>query len=138
MISFINLELLKDELLPYSISWLIEDRVIQLTATGVVTEYELRSLLEDCSRLSQQGTKPVYSIVDSLDMRRASFGVDTLRRVAGMRSQHELVVVVASNMLLISLAQAAARIFGQRVVVTATVDEAKLTITQHDPSIQFS
>jgi predicted tellurium resistance membrane protein TerC len=123
--------------LPYSIGWLIEKRVMQLTARGVVTEYELRSLLEDCSRLSLQGTKPIYSIVDALDMTRTSFGVDTLKAVAGIRTDYELVVVVTTNMVAITLARAAATIFAQQLVVTAAVDDAKLTISQHDPSIRF-
>lgn len=110
---------------------------MQLSARGVVTEYELRSFLEDCSRLSLQGTKPIYSIIDALDMTRTSFGVDTLKMVAGIRTDHELVVVVTTSMVTITLARAAAAIFGQHVVITSTIDEAKLTISQHDPSIQF-
>jgi hypothetical protein len=123
--------------LPYSVGWLIENRVIEAAVRGVMTEYELRTLMEDISRLAFQGTQPTYLIVDSLDLRRTSFGVDTLKQVSGIRCGHELIVVVTTNLLQMTLARSAALIFGMRIVVTSTVGEAKLTISQHDPSIQF-
>lgn len=102
-----------------------------------MTEYELRSLMEDISRLAFQGIQPTYLIVDSLDLRRTSFGVDTLKQVPGLRCGFELIVIVTSNLLQMTLARSAALIFGMRIVVTSTVGDAKLTISQHDPSIQF-
>lgn len=123
--------------MPYSVGWLIENRVIEVAVRGVMTEYELRTVMEDISRLAFQGTQPMYLIVDSLDLRRTSFGVDTLKQVSGIRCGFDLTVVVTANMIQIALARSAALIFGMRIVVTSTVGEAKLTISQHDPSIQF-
>ncbi|MCI0711160.1 MAG: hypothetical protein L0154_13465, partial [Chloroflexi bacterium] len=75
--------------MPYSVGWLIENRVIEAAVRGVMTEYELRTLMEDISRLAFQGTQPTYLIVDSLDLRRTSFGVDTLKQVSGIRCGFE-------------------------------------------------
>jgi hypothetical protein len=123
--------------LPYTIGWLIDRRVMGLEARGVMTEYELRTLMEDCSRLSLKGTKPTYMIVDALELRRTNFGAEALRQVTGIRCGHDLVVVATTNLVLSTLARTAAIIFEKRVVVTATIGDAKVTISQHDPSVQF-
>ena len=124
--------------MPYSVGWLIENRVIEAELRGVMTEYELRTLMEDISRLAFQGTQPIYLIVDSIELRRTSFGIDTLKQVSGIRCGFELIVVVTTNLLQMPLVRSAAFIFGMHIVITSTVGDAKLTVSQHDPSIQFT
>ena len=64
--------------MPYQVRWIVPDRVLLTTFSGVLTQAELKAFIAEVVQLITNGQPPVFHISDSLAMERVDVSLGVL------------------------------------------------------------
>lgn len=120
----------------YEISWLIDERLILITFTGVLTREDLYAVSEAAFTMAESGTAPVHSITDGTHLTSVEIGIDDLRKIMENRSYKSgWSVTVTPGRMERFLASIANQLFRMKSRHFATFEEAIAFLKDIDPTL---
>lgn len=127
-------------MMSYTVSWLIENRVIQVKNEGILTLEDLRAEDREVQAFLESGTAPIHIISDNTQLDRIPQGISAMKEtLEGLRHPNIawVVNIQSSNHIIRYLATVIARIMGVHFTQVSTMDEAIAFICKHDATVDW-
>ncbi|MBC8170452.1 MAG: hypothetical protein H7X77_02230 [Anaerolineae bacterium] len=124
--------------MPYHIDWLVKDRVLLTTFSGVLTLDELIEFIDTIMLEIQQGQPMVHHVSNSLGMERVEFSLKTLQTLTRAKKIVDALgwqIDINRNPLLKMISGIASQFANARTRTFATADEAISFLKERDQTL---
>ncbi len=126
--------------MPYQLSWVVPNRVILTTFTGVVSKTELQQYIAEITREVHKGEQPLYQITNSLALEKVQMSLkafgDLIRSVSAFTGLTANIDINKPRAITTFLATVASQFVRVKLQTVPTLAEAIDVLKRIDRSLE--
>lgn len=132
-----HFQFVKEVIMPYSMDWIIDKRVLHVVLAGELDSDTIRDMVEQSRKMTHEGIHPIHAIADATRAESVPKYINQIvKQFKGVQAEDTgFTVIIANSLLTRFFAQLLLKVMRLEMRFAADVDEALVILRQIDPTL---